>query len=111
MIMTVKHTDKPKKSKWRTVKDIAGLVAFLLIICATSLIMCGAADHPQAQIVTETYTVCKGDTLDSIADKFIVKNTYGARQHDEFKEGICEVNSVRQVKAGDKLIVNYVIKK
>ena len=44
-------------------------------------------------MVTELYTVKKGDTLLEIAEEYVEKNTYGARNIYEFAEGIKEANS------------------
>ena len=112
----VKRIGKPRHSK---LKDWLIVIGFSILLALVAWILTGAAENPQAILITETYTVCKGDTLDTIADKFIAKNTYGTRYHDEFKEGIIEINwdrvfadrPGRNIYPGDKLVVNYLIKK
>ena len=50
------------------------------------------------------------DTLDSIAQKYIQKNTYGVRDINEFSEGIREINNwlmTRELKPGDIIRINY----
>lgn len=64
-------------------------------------------------LVEDTYTVKAGDTLTSIAQQYIQKNTYGQRNVDEFIEGIMELNnmnSATDIHVGDKLRINYWVK-
>lgn len=44
--------------------------------------------------VKEQYHVQKGDTLKSIAQTFMKKNTYGARELNEFISSIMELNNI-----------------
>ena len=70
------------------------------IICAGLLIagafLClGSDDAKQpagSKLVTETYIVLPGDTLDAIAWKYMEKNNYSPRDIREFREGIIEGN-------------------
>ena len=71
------------------------------IVCAGLLLagafMClGYSDDAKppagAKLVTETYVVRQGDTLDAIAWQYMEKNTYGPRDVREFREGIIEGN-------------------
>jgi Tfp pilus assembly protein FimV len=77
-------------------------IAVLLVIVVTQ---CGYT------YVTETYTVTKSDTLLTIAEQFIVKNTGTVRQIDEFCEGIREENydviGNGEVHAGEVLKITY----
>ena len=60
--------------------------------------------------VKEIYEVSKNETLDTITDKFIKKNTYGPREHREFRQGIIELNTwllERELKAKDRLEIRY----
>ena len=41
---------------------------------------------------TADYTVVEGDTLQTIAEQFVVRNTGTVRQIDEFTEGLRELN-------------------
>ncbi|TCL40023.1 LysM domain-containing protein [Anaerospora hongkongensis] len=89
----------------------------LLILVAVSPLSCG--NSAKAIQVTEVYTVEKGDTLWSIADRYIAKNTYGKRDIREFYHGIIERNYETVFKnrapyyfiyPGDNLEINYWIK-
>lgn len=66
--------------------------------------------------VEDIYTVRSGDTLWSIAGRYMALNTYGPRDIREYKEGIKELNPwldtpERQygglLLPGDKLRINY----
>ena len=85
------------------------IIAAIGISAALSL---GAADGHDYRIVEETYTVQQGDTLWTIGQAFIAKNTYGRRYLPEFIEGIKQLNeelveSHGQVEPGQKLRVTY----
>lgn len=61
-------------------------------------------------LVEAEYTVQSGDTLKSVAEEYMAKNTYGARKVNEFMSGIKELNEWllnRDIKAGDVLRINY----
>lgn len=77
-------------------------IAVLLVIVVTQ---CGY------RYMTETYTVTKSDSLPTIAERFITKNTGSVRQIDEFCEGIREENfdviGNGEVHAGEVLKINY----
>jgi peptidyl-tRNA hydrolase len=77
-----------------------------------------ADNHKNYELKTETYIVQHGDILDEITDKYMLKNTYGKRGHDEFKQGIKELNMDKypyirygEIKAGDRLRIIYWIRK
>lgn len=71
----------------------------------------------------ETYKAdsLKAESLDDIVDYYLTKNTYGERAHEEFKEGILEVNpwlcdrkkehGQIMVGAGEEIVVYYWKKK
>ena len=42
--------------------------------------------------VKERYRASEEDTLDSITEEYIMKNTYGQRDFVEFRQGIIEMN-------------------
>ena len=80
----------------------------LVIACSLFLNIVPAAAYPI--LIHDTYIVQNGDTLDSITDIFIQKNTYGKREHNEFKSGIEELNEwilTEDIYAGAKLKINY----
>ncbi len=85
------------------------LAAFLFSLSALT---CEAAEKSQTAwtFVQATYTVQKGDTLESIARVYMAKNTYGKRELKEFEAGIKELNDwllQRELRPGDELRINY----
>lgn len=94
---------------------------FLAFALGAALTFCTGADgHPPSgsKLVTETYIVKSWDTLWSISDMFMEKNSYGPRDIREFYHGIIELNydSVfqdrpqREIHPGDTLKINYWVK-
>ena len=89
------------------------LLLFLVLI--SHIVLASEVSHKEtegdlATFVQVEYVVEKQDTLDSIVDSYMLKNTYGAREHKEFKEGIYELNPwllSKDIKSGDKLYINY----
>lgn len=84
-------------------------------IIGDAVICAGFYDGDQVRVET-VYTVQPGDTLWSISEEYLQKNTGGRRYILEFKEGIKELNpwlvdSKEQVHTGDKVIISYWIKK
>ena len=68
---------------------------FAGLLVAGAFLCLGADDAKPpagAKLVTETYVVRQGDTLDAIAWQYMEKNTYGQRDVREFREGIIEGN-------------------
>lgn len=69
-------------------------------------------------LVEETYTVKSGDTLWTIADMYVIKNTHGPRDIREFISGITELNydavfinrQPGEIHPGDQLLIHYWIK-
>lgn len=87
---------------------------------ATVVLTSTGFDSPKNyEIVNETYTVKAGDTLWSIASKYVDKNSYGSRDCREFISGIKELNydsvfSGRphgMIFPGDELKINYWVKR
>lgn len=69
-------------------------------------------------LVEEQYIVQDNDTIDSIARKFIIKNTAGKRYLPEFIQGIIENNTwlVKRspkysIAKNDVLLITYFVKK
>lgn len=99
------------------------LAAILLIATLAVCLGFGQAKIP-GKMIEETYTVKTGDTLWSVGEKFIAKNTYSARDVREFQEGIYELNyqtvflnresqgwaRPKEVFPGDKLQIVYWVK-
>ena len=85
------------------------IIAAIGISAALSL---GMADGKDYRVVEETYTVQSGDTLWTIGEAFMAKNTYGRRYLPEYIEGIKQLNeelveSHGQVEPGQKIRVTY----
>ena len=88
----------------------------VVVLMMVSMMISGVAyanDKPW-KLIEDTYVVQEGDTIDSIADVFIKKNTYAARGHGEFVSGIRELNEElwhgEDVYVGEVLRINYWIK-
>ncbi|MDF2570217.1 MAG: Peptidoglycan-binding lysin protein [Sporomusa sp.] len=91
----------------------------LIIVTAllASMVGYGNGSEPTSALVSENYTVKPGDTLWSISQQYITKNTYGARDIREFYQGIIEINDPvfqnripGEIHPGDKLTINYFVK-
>ena len=107
-----------KKIQWKRDHVIIDKLKHAAIITAvgiSAVLSLGAADGHDYRIVEEIYTVQQGDTLWSIGEAFVEKNTYGQRYLPEFIEGIKQnndflVESRGQVEPGQKLRVTYWVK-
>ncbi|CVK18506.1 LysM peptidoglycan-binding domain-containing protein [Sporomusa sphaeroides] len=86
---------------------IAGLIALAVASCGNA--------GPKGHLVTETYTVKSGDTLDAISLRYMAKSAV-RRDVREFREGIIQENwdavfKDRQpyglIHPGDRLTINY----
>lgn len=64
-------------------------LAFLIVLSFSTIVH--AADY---KYVVEDYIVQQGETVEDIAGKFILKNTYGPREIREFASGIRELNDI-----------------
>ncbi|WP_303838861.1 LysM peptidoglycan-binding domain-containing protein [Selenomonas ruminantium] len=85
------------------------------VIIGAAVICAGFYDGDQVRVET-VYTVQPGDTLWSISEEYLQKNTGGRRYILEFMSGIREVNpwlleTKDQVHPGDKVTISYWIKK
>lgn len=90
-----------------------GVVAIAL---TGAVLLSLGADNGDQKLVKDSYTVQKGDTLWSISETYLKKNTGGRRYILEFQEGIKELNpwlldTRGQVQPGDVLHINYWVKK
>lgn len=100
--------------KHRLEKAIKRFLAGTALV-GVAVVFAGFYDGDQVLVET-VYTVQEGDTLWSISEDFLKKNTGGRRYILEFKEGIKEnnawlVDTHEQIKPGDKLTVTYWVKK
>ena len=91
----------------------AAIIAALGMAAALSL---GAVDSRPYEFVEEVYVVQKGDTLWTIGEEYMEKNTYGRRYLPEFVQGIIQENdelveSHGQVEPGQKIKITYWVKK
>lgn len=68
--------------------------AFTAICLVVVLAVCLGFGRPEIKghMVEEVYVVQKNDTLWTVGEKFIVKNTYSRRDLREFTEGLYEAN-------------------
>lgn len=62
----------------------------LLIVLSFSTVVHAA----HYKYVVEDYIVQQGETVEDIAGKFVLKNTYGSREIREFASGIRELNDI-----------------
>ena len=84
-------------------KTLILLIALMITLSST----CLASPY---KLVEAEYTVQAGDSLDTIAEAYMKKNTYGPRELREFKSGIFQLNDWligRDVQAGDVVRINY----
>ena len=84
-------------------------------IIGAAVICAGFYDGDQVRVET-VYTVQPGDTLWSISEEYLQKNTGGRRYILEFKEGIKELNpwlvdTKEQIRPGDSIAIRYWVKK
>ena len=90
-------------------KVVIALMA-ALFVCVGSVSEAAEVDHRSWTVVHVSYEVQDGDTLQSVAENYLKKNTYGEREINEFREGIRELNDwllTRDMKKGDVLRINY----
>lgn len=94
-------------------------LAAVVVLAIAAAIYTGSkyAEESGQRLVEDSYTVQAGDTLWSIADRYIEKNTGGRRYILEFEEGIVELNPWllerhrgAELYPGDVLRVNYWVK-
>jgi len=91
-------------------KVVIALMMAALFVSVGNVSEAAEVDHRSWTVVHVSYEAQEGDTLDSIAEKYVQKNTYGVRDFYEFKEGIRELNDwllTRDVKKGDVIRINY----
>ncbi|BEU88706.1 hypothetical protein TAMA11512_21700 [Selenomonas sp. TAMA-11512] len=92
---------------------------FIAALIGSIFILSGAAQRDNAAdavFVEEVYVVKPGDTVWSIAEEYLPKNTYSRRYILEYVEGIKEnnpwlVERKSQLQPGDELVMTYWVKK
>ena len=95
-------------------KDYAKKGAIGLALIGASLILTGAYSG-DVRLVEDTYTVKNGDTLWTIGEEYLAKNTGTRRYILEFIEGIKELNpelveNKSRIYPGQKIRINYWVK-
>ena len=99
----------------KNIKFHARRGAACLILAAATLLFCGMYKGDQV-LVEDTHIVQRGETLWSISETYLQKNTGGRRYIMEFMEGIKELNPwIKEnnytLHPGDRVRVNYWVKK
>ncbi|MDF2563900.1 MAG: Peptidoglycan-binding lysin protein [Massilibacillus sp.] len=105
----------------QVVNGLKKLVIGCLMAGGVLVLTGGVKDnHAKYALVQDVYTVERGDTLWSIADTYMKKNTYGPREIREFMYGIIELNYDDVFKGrdcnyyvypNDKIKINYWIER
>lgn len=90
--------------------DCLKVLAFGIVIALLLATQTGFT-RSETVYVTEMYTVQQDELLQTIAERYIVKNTGSVRRVDEFADGIRERNysiiGDGDVKAGEVLTIGY----
>lgn len=92
--------------------------AICFAIAATGFLMMGACEsykESHQRLVEETYSVQEGDTLRTISEAYLLKNTGGRRYILEFEQGIIERNPwIKEqgcvIHLGDQIRINYFVR-
>ena len=106
---------KERRAKQKRRESVIKKVLVGAALVGAAVICTGFYDGDQVKVET-VYTVQPGDTLWSISEEYLKRNTGGRRYILEFMSGIREVNpwlleTKDQVQPGDKVTINYWIKK
>ena len=107
----IKEQQDRKKRLESLIKKFVGGVALI----GAAVLLTGFYEGDQVQVET-VHKVQKGETLWSISEDYLKKNTGGRRYIMEFMEGVKELNPwIKEngyvVHPGDRVRVNYWIKK
>jgi nucleoid-associated protein YgaU len=105
---------KARAKKKRLERTIKGLFASATLI-GSAVVFAGFYSGDQVQVET-VHKVQAGETLWSISEDYLTKNTGGRRYILEFKEGIKELNpwlcdTHEQIQPGDSITIRYWVKK
>lgn len=108
-------------ARQQVVNSLKKMEIVCLMACTAMFLTGGVNDkHANAELIQEVYTVECDDTLWTIADRYMKKNTFGAREIREFMSGIIELNYEDIFKdrddnyyiyPNDKLKINYWIER
>jgi nucleoid-associated protein YgaU len=107
----IKEQQNRKKRLESLIKKFIGGVALI----GAAVLLTGFYEGDQVQVET-VHKVQKGETLWSISEDYLKKNTGGRRYILEFKEGIKELNpwlcdTHEQIQPGDSIVIRYWVKK
>lgn len=89
------------------------IILAVMLIIATAILTGfseSEAAMPKWVLIHDAHHVVEGETLDSITKTYMEKNTYGPRGFDEFREGIIDLNNLRDnlvLHPGQELRINY----
>ena len=107
----IKEQQDRKKRLESLIKKFVGGAALI----GAAVLLTGFYEGDQVQVET-VHKVQKGETLWSISEDYLKKNTGGRRYILEFKEGIKELNpwlcdTHEQIQPGDSIVIRYWVKK
>ena len=106
---------KERRAKQKRRESVIKKVVAGAALVGAAVICAGFYEGDQVRVET-VYTVQPNDTLWSISEEYLKRNTGGRRYILEFKEGIKELNpwlvdTHEQLQVGDKIKISYWIKK
>lgn len=106
----IKEQQDRKKRLESLIKKFVGGVALI----GAAVLLTGFYEGDQVQVET-VHKVQKGETLWSISEDYLKKNTGGRRYILEFMSGIRELNpwlteTKDQIQPGDKITIRYWVK-
>ena len=86
-------------------------IVMVVMLLTTTVVFSGFSEAaPKWVLIHDAHHVVEGETLDSITRDYMEKNTYGPRGFDEFREGIIDLNNLRDnlvLHPGQELRINY----
>ena len=87
-------------------------IVMVVMLLTTAVVLSGFSEAamPKWVLIHDAHHVVEGETLDSITRVYMKKNTYGPRGFEEFREGIIDLNNLRDnqtVHPGQELRINY----
>lgn len=86
-------------------------IVMVVMLLTATVVLSGFSEAamPKWVLIHDAHHVVEGETLDSITQAYMKKNTYGPRGFEEFREGIIDLNNLRdmEVHPGQELRINY----